>query len=99
MSRPLLVVVGDTLLDRDVEGTVRRVAPDAPAPVLEEESVADRPGGAGLAALLAAGRGHTVALVTAIADDEAGSRLCELLTAAGIAVYPLPLPGATPEKV
>jgi rfaE bifunctional protein nucleotidyltransferase chain/domain/rfaE bifunctional protein kinase chain/domain len=99
MSRRLLVVVGDTLLDRDVEGTVNRVAPDAPAPVLDEESVTDRPGGAGLAALLAAGQGHEVALITAIADDDAGNRLCELLTDAGIAVYPLPLPGATPEKV
>jgi rfaE bifunctional protein nucleotidyltransferase chain/domain/rfaE bifunctional protein kinase chain/domain len=99
MSGPLLVVVGDTLLDRDVEGTVRRVAPDAPAPVLDEESVTDRPGGAGLAALLAAGQGHDVALVTALADDDAGGRLCELLTAAGIAVYPMPLPGTTPEKV
>jgi D-beta-D-heptose 7-phosphate kinase/D-beta-D-heptose 1-phosphate adenosyltransferase len=99
MTGPLLVIVGDTLLDRDVEGTVRRVAPDAPAPVLDEETVTDRPGGAGLAALLAAGQGHEVALITALADDEAGSRVCELLTDAGIAVYPLPLPGATPEKV
>ena len=99
MSGNLLVVVGDTLLDRDVEGTVSRVAPDAPAPVLDEKSVTDRPGGAGLAALLAAGHGHEVALVTAIADDEAGGRLCELLAAAGVAVYPMPLPGPTPEKV
>ncbi|MEU4221112.1 PfkB family carbohydrate kinase [Actinoplanes sp. NPDC026623] len=98
-GRPLLVVVGDTLLDRDVEGAVRRIAPDAPAPVLDEEHVAERPGGAGLAALLAARHGHDVALVTALADDAAGARLSELLTAAGIRVYPLPLPGATPEKV
>ena len=32
----------------------------------------DRPGGAGLAALLAAGHGHDVALVTALADDAGG---------------------------
>jgi D-beta-D-heptose 7-phosphate kinase/D-beta-D-heptose 1-phosphate adenosyltransferase len=99
MSRPLLVVVGDTLLDRDVEGSVHRVAPDAPAPVLDEESVRDRPGGAGLAALLAAGGDYDVALVTAIADDAGGARLSELLTAAGVDVYALHLPGATPEKV
>ncbi|MFI5493943.1 PfkB family carbohydrate kinase [Actinoplanes sp. NPDC051859] len=99
MSRPLLVVVGDTLLDRDVDGTVRRVAPDAPAPVLEERSVTDRPGGAGLSALLAAGGDHDVALITALADDSAAVRLSELLTAAGIAVYALPLPGGTPEKI
>ena len=94
-----IVIVGDTLLDRDVEGSVRRVAPDAPAPVLDEEHVRDRPGGAGLAALLAAGHGYDVALVTALADDAGGARLGELLAAAGVAVYPLPLPGATPEKV
>lgn len=99
MSRPLLVVVGDTLLDRDVEGRVRRVAPDAPAPVLDEETVSDRPGGAGLAALLAARQGHDVALITALAGDPAGARLSELLTAAGIRVYAMPLPGATPEKI
>jgi D-beta-D-heptose 7-phosphate kinase/D-beta-D-heptose 1-phosphate adenosyltransferase len=94
-----LVIVGDTLLDRDVEGSVSRVAPDAPAPVLEEESVRDRPGGAGLAALLAARQGHDVALITALADDAGGARLSDLLTEAGVAVYPMPLPGATPEKV
>ena len=98
-GKPLLVIVGDTLLDRDVEGAVRRIAPDAPAPVLDEEHVTERPGGAGLAALLAVGPGHDVALVTALADDAGGARLSELLTAAGVAVYALPLPGATPEKV
>ncbi|MET0416899.1 MAG: PfkB family carbohydrate kinase, partial [Actinoplanes sp.] len=82
MSR--LVIVGDTLLDRDVQGSVHRVAPDAPAPVLDEERVQDRPGGAGLAALLAAGHGHDVTLVTALAGDAGGARLRELLTAAGV---------------
>jgi D-beta-D-heptose 7-phosphate kinase/D-beta-D-heptose 1-phosphate adenosyltransferase len=94
-----LVIVGDTLLDRDVHGTVTRIAPDAPAPVLDEETVDERPGGAGLAALLAANHGHEVALVTALAGDAAGARLSEHLTAAGIQVYALPLPGPTPEKV
>ncbi len=99
MTSSKLVIVGDTLLDRDVEGSVHRVAPDAPAPVLDEEQVHDRPGGAGLAALLAAGHGHQVTLVTALADDAGGARLGELLTAAGVEVFALPLPGATAEKV
>ena len=98
-GRIRLVVVGDTLLDRDIDGSVRRVCPDAPAPVLDEENRTDRPGGAGLAALLAVGRGYDVALVTALADDAGGARLSELLAAAGVQVYPLPLPGSTPEKV
>jgi D-beta-D-heptose 7-phosphate kinase/D-beta-D-heptose 1-phosphate adenosyltransferase len=99
MNEPELVIVGDTLLDRDVEGAVRRIAPDAPAPVLDESGSRERPGGAGLAAMLAAADGREVALVTAIAVDAAGVRLTELLTAAGVQVYALPLPGSTPEKV
>ncbi|MEV0902478.1 PfkB family carbohydrate kinase [Actinoplanes sp. NPDC049802] len=98
-GRGKLVIVGDTLLDRDVHGTVTRIAPDAPAPVLDEERAEERPGGAGLAALLAARRGHEVVLVTALAADAAGARLSELLTAAGIQVYALELPGSTPEKI
>jgi D-beta-D-heptose 7-phosphate kinase / D-beta-D-heptose 1-phosphate adenosyltransferase len=95
-----LVIVGDTLLDRDVRGSVRRIAPDAPAPVLDEEHADERPGGAGLAAMLAAADGHRVALITALADDAGGARLSELLTAAGVEVYALPLPGgATAEKI
>jgi bifunctional ADP-heptose synthase (sugar kinase/adenylyltransferase) len=49
-----LVVVGDVLLDREVLGTVERLCPEAPVPVLAETSTLDRPGGAGLAAVLAA---------------------------------------------
>ncbi|PWR06518.1 D-glycero-beta-D-manno-heptose 1-phosphate adenylyltransferase [Micromonospora acroterricola] len=94
-----LVVVGDALLDRDVSGTVSRICPDAPAPVLEERSAVDRPGGAGLAALLAAAHGADVALVTGLAGDEGGVRLADLLAGAGVDVYPLHLPGATCEKI
>ncbi|SCF28855.1 PfkB family carbohydrate kinase [Micromonospora mirobrigensis] len=98
MTGPL-VVVGDALLDRDVSGAVSRVCPDAPVPVLDERHATDRPGGAGLAALLAAAQHTEVALVTALADDAGGARLAELLAGAGVEVYPLHLPGATAEKI
>jgi D-beta-D-heptose 7-phosphate kinase/D-beta-D-heptose 1-phosphate adenosyltransferase len=54
VSRAPLVVVGDVLLDREVLGTVDRLCPEAPVPVLDQSEVLDRPGGAGLAALFAA---------------------------------------------
>ncbi|SCL30046.1 PfkB family carbohydrate kinase [Micromonospora inyonensis] len=98
MTGPV-VVVGDVLLDRDVEGVVNRLCPDSPGPVLDETTHVERPGGAGLAALFAAAQGAEVALVTALADDAAGARLSCLLTAAGVQVYALPLVGATPEKI
>ena len=43
--RPV-VVIGDALLDVDVEGTVDRLCPDAPAPVLAVTGEVARPGGA-----------------------------------------------------
>jgi D-beta-D-heptose 7-phosphate kinase/D-beta-D-heptose 1-phosphate adenosyltransferase len=70
-----LVIVGDTLLDVDLAGTVSRVCPDAPVPVVDLERRASRAGGAGLTATLAAADGLAVTLVTAVADDEAGQRL------------------------
>ncbi|MEU1586745.1 PfkB family carbohydrate kinase [Micromonospora sp. NPDC005710] len=94
-----LVVLGDTLLDRDVEGVVNRLCPDSPVPVLDETVATDRPGGAGLAAVFAAAQGADVVLVTALADDAGGARLSALLAAAGVQVFPLALSGATPEKI
>jgi len=93
------VVVGDALLDRDVEGRVDRICPEAPVPVVEQQCLVARPGGAGLAAALAAADGYEVVLVTALADDAGGRELGALLTAAGVEVVDLGLVGPTPEKV
>ncbi|HEY8453671.1 MAG TPA: PfkB family carbohydrate kinase [Natronosporangium sp.] len=94
-----LVVVGDALLDRDVDGAADRTCPGAPALVLAEESSVERPGGAGLAALLAAGGDLEVVLVAGVADDAAGARLHRLLSAGGVTVVPLPVRGPTAEKI
>ncbi|MET0728728.1 MAG: D-glycero-beta-D-manno-heptose 1-phosphate adenylyltransferase [Acidimicrobiales bacterium] len=94
-----VVVVGDALLDRDIDGKVERVCPDAPVPVLDVHSVRSRPGGAGLAATLLAADGRDVTIVTALADDEPGRELRRLLTTRGVRVLALALDGRTPEKV
>jgi len=100
MSAPgALVVLGDALLDRDLDGRAERLSPDAPVPVLDELSEHSRPGGAGLAAALAARSGRAVTLITALAPDAAAEELRELLARAGVAVVDLGLEGRTPEKV
>ena len=75
-----VLVVGDVLLDRDIEGDVHRVCPDAPVPVVQIEGTTERAGGAGLAAVLLAREGIDVRLATALADDEPAKRLTSLLT-------------------
>ncbi|MDQ4011982.1 MAG: D-glycero-beta-D-manno-heptose 1-phosphate adenylyltransferase [Actinomycetota bacterium] len=89
-----LVVLGDTLLDSDITGTVSRLCPDAPVPVVDLSTQCQRPGGAGLAALLAARAGHQVTLVTALGNDSPGRLLADLL-AADVDVVAMPLQGAT----
>ncbi|HXM57669.1 MAG TPA: PfkB family carbohydrate kinase, partial [Candidatus Dormibacteraeota bacterium] len=97
--RAPLVVVGDCLLDRDLEGRVERLSPEAPVPVVDHVETRPRAGGAGLAAVLAAGDGRRVVLVTALGSDAAAGELRALLDAAGVEVIDLGLRVATPEKV
>lgn len=97
-GRPL-VVVGDAFLDRDVEGSTERLCPDAPAPVLDEGAALERPGGAALAAVLAAVDSRPVVLITALGDDRAGGSVREMLEASGVELVDLGLRGPTPEKI
>lgn len=92
-----LVVVGDSILDIDIEGTADRLCSEAPVPVVEVSRQWQRPGGAGLAATLAARSAWNVVLVTALGSDEPGRRLHELL-AADVEVIPLELRGTTVSK-
>ena len=97
VARPL-VVVGDALLDADLTGRAGRLAPDAPVPVLDDLEEVRRPGGAALAAALAAGSGRDVVLVTAIADDAEGGALADLVRDAGVQLVPVGTGGTTPVK-
>jgi rfaE bifunctional protein nucleotidyltransferase chain/domain len=90
------VVVGDALLDVDLEGVAGRLSPDAPVPVLDDLVEHRRPGGAALAAWLAARDGVEVVLVTALGADADGERLEALLP--GVEVRRLPYQGPTAVK-
>jgi rfaE bifunctional protein nucleotidyltransferase chain/domain/rfaE bifunctional protein kinase chain/domain len=94
-----VVVIGDALLDRDLEGTARRVSPEGPVPVVDDPQEHSRPGGAALAAALAAADGWPVTLITALARDEAGTELRASLERMGVDVVDAGLEGPTPEKV
>lgn len=98
-----IVVVGDVLLDRDITGSSERLSPDAPVPVVDVRHVHASPGGAGLAALLCAGRAGglpgvppTVVLVAPLAEDEAAAELRAQLT--GLDLHALGHEGGTRTK-
>lgn len=99
VETPLIVVIGDSVIDRDVFGIANRVAPDAPALVINEQSVSSRPGGAALAAILAAEEGNEVALVTSINLDASGQELVGLIESKGIRLFNIDSCGTTAEKI
>ena len=94
-----LLIVGDSLLDRDLDGHAQRLAPDAPVPVVDLPRESVRPGGAALAATLAVRDGRAVVFVTALGDDASGRMVATLLERAGVDVIDLTSAGATGEKV
>ncbi|MDT0265833.1 PfkB family carbohydrate kinase [Streptomyces sp. DSM 44915] len=96
-GRRPVVVVGDLLLDQDISGEANRLAPDAPVPVVEVAAERCRPGGAGLAAALAARDGREVILVTALGSDEASETVRAMLPP-GVRLAELPLAGSLPVK-
>lgn len=96
-SRAPLLVVGDTLLDLDIAGHAERLAPDAPVPVVGRADRVARPGGAALAACLAAEDGREVTLVTALGDDASSEEVRNLLSGR-VRLVELPLRGKLSSK-
>ena len=76
-----ILVVGDVMLDRFVDGKVNRLSPEAPVPVLEFVHETVMPGGAANVARNLAGLGCDVRLLSVSGDDAAGRTLAELLGA------------------
>lgn len=73
-----VIVVGDVMLDRFVEGTVDRISPEAPIPVFTVRDEISMLGAAGnvLRNLLALGA--SARLIAAIGDDDAGGEVAQL---------------------
>ena len=83
-----ILVFGDVMLDRYVNGEVSRISPEAPVPVLrveEEKSVA---GGAANVALNLASLGATVESIGWFGKDQKGDELVKILSEKNIKVDP-----------
>lgn len=80
-----VVVIGDAMLDRYVDGTVSRISPEAPIPVLQVRQDRTVAGGAANTAMNIAALGATTTLIASWAEDESGRELERLLAAAGVA--------------
>jgi D-beta-D-heptose 7-phosphate kinase/D-beta-D-heptose 1-phosphate adenosyltransferase len=94
-----LLVIGDALLDHDLDGTATQLASEAPVPVVENPTTLVRPGGAALAALLAAQTGRLVTLAMPIGEHDPASVELRRLLDRRVRLVPLPLAGTPAEKI
>ena len=79
-----VLVVGDLMLDRYVEGVVERISPEAPVPVLRHAMRYERPGGAANVAMNLAGLGCETFLCGFWGTDGERADLERLVLASGI---------------
>lgn len=84
IGAPRIAVVGDLMLDRYIWGSVTRISPEAPVPILKVDSEDERLGGAGSVLNNLVTLGASVFPVTAVGADAQGRRLLALLREIGI---------------
>jgi D-beta-D-heptose 7-phosphate kinase/D-beta-D-heptose 1-phosphate adenosyltransferase len=90
-----ILVVGDVMLDHYIWGDATRISPEAPVPVVDIARDTWTAGGAANVALNIASLGAKCALAGFIGDDEAGTKLAEILHARKITTIATPGSGAT----
>ncbi len=81
-----ILVVGDIMLDEYVFGTVGRISPEAPVPVVVVDRDERVPGGAANVALNLAGLGAGVTIAGLTGDDAPGRDVARILSRRGIGV-------------
>ena len=76
-SNLTVLCIGDVMLDRFIYGTMERISPEAPVPVVRRKEAREMPGGAGNVANNIAALGAKVVLLGLIGDDETGRILAD----------------------
>ena len=74
-----ILVIGDVMVDKFVYGTVSRISPEAPVPVVEITKETYLPGGAGNVSNNISSLGAKVFLTGIVGDDDEGYRLVDHL--------------------
>ncbi|MFN0277743.1 MAG: D-glycero-beta-D-manno-heptose-7-phosphate kinase [Pyrinomonadaceae bacterium] len=83
-SKVKVLVVGDVMLDRYWWGSVKRISPEAPVPVVDLQKSTFAPGGAANVAVNIAGLGANAYLVGSIGIDHDADTLIDLLKNANV---------------
>ncbi len=91
-----ILVIGDLMVDRYIRGSVHRLSPEAPVPVVDVQHEDFMPGGAGNVASNIAELGGKVSLISVVGRDADGDRLLSALRARRVDVDPVVKDAARP---
>lgn len=83
-DRVRLLVIGDVVLDEYLWGTVERVSPEAPVPVVKVREETQVLGGAANVARNVVALGGRVSLCSVVGEDAAGRRIADLVMELGV---------------
>ncbi len=83
-SRTRVLVIGDLMLDQFIWGTVARISPEAPVPVVDFDRESFMPGGAANVARNLTALSVPTELFGVLGEDAAGEQVIRLLKAHGI---------------
>ena len=78
-SKVKILVIGDLILDKYWFGSVKRISPEAPIPIIHVKDFDERLGGAGNVALNILSLGSTPTVVSLIGKDSSSFKLKALL--------------------
>lgn len=76
-----IIIIGDVILDQRSQGTIKRMSPEAPVPILNIEYEVYLPGGAANVALNVAAISEKVVLISRYSDSENSKNIIEPLEA------------------
>ena len=89
INRHKILVVGDLMLDRYWKGSVNRISPEAPVPIIDINLCEDKPGGAANVAKNLSDFGMEVTLVGIIGKDEVADDLKKNISSIDIKFLPI----------
>lgn len=84
MKNASVLVIGDIMLDKFIYGSVNRISPESPVPVLSVKREDEMLGGAGNALANLAGLRVSANITSVIGEDDAGDSIKSQLTALGV---------------
>ncbi len=98
-SRARILVVGDVMLDQFIWGSVSRISPEAPVPVVDFARESFMPGGAANVARNLSALNITTELFSLVGRDDSGKKLKELLSEQKVSCRGLLLHSTRPTSI